>query len=119
MAIWSAAVWLTNASSYILGFRAFGIDVPPNAAVVLQSVVAFGVAVPAAPGFFGVFEKLSQLVLGMYGVSGAVAFSFAIGIHIGWYVPITIIGLVILARTGLSLRSLRAGDAPPVPRAAP
>ena len=110
---WSFAVWLANASSYVFGFHAFGIDVSPNAAIVLQSVVAFGVAMPQAPGFFGVFEKLSQLVLGLYGVGGAIAFSFAIGIHLGWFVPITIIGLVILARTGLSLKSLRGADAPP------
>jgi uncharacterized protein (TIRG00374 family) len=117
--IWSFAVWLANASSIILGFRAFGIDASPNAALVLQGVVAFGVAVPAAPGFFGVFEKLAQLVLGLYGVSGAVAFSFAIGIHMGWFIPITVIGLVILARTGLTLRSLRSGEAATAPAPVP
>ena len=116
---WSLAVWLANALSYVLGFKAFGIDASLNAALVLQGVVAFGVAMPQAPGFFGVFEKLSQLVLGMYGVSLALSFSFAIGIHMGWFVPITAIGLVILARTGLSLKSLRAGEAVPGPQATP
>ena len=116
---WSFAVWLVNASSYVFGFKAFGIDASPNAAIVLQSVVAFGVAMPQAPGFFGVFEKLAQLVLGLYGVGAAIAFSFAVGIHLGWYVPITVMGLIILARTGLSLRSLREGEAVPGPQTTP
>ena len=107
--VWSFAVWLANAASYLLAFRAFGVDVPADAALLLPSIVAFGVAIPNSPGFFGVFEGISRLVLGLFGVAGTTAITFAIGIHLGWYVPITILGLVLLARSGLSLHSLRAG----------
>jgi uncharacterized protein (TIRG00374 family) len=109
--IWTFALWGTNAASYVFGFWAFGIELHPGAAFVLQSVAAFGVAIPAAPGFFGVFEKISQAVLGIYGVSATLAFSFAIAIHMGWFVPITVIGLVELARSGLTLRQLRGSAA--------
>jgi uncharacterized protein (TIRG00374 family) len=109
---WTFALWLTNAGAYVFGFWAFGIETPPGAALVLQSVVAFGVAIPSAPGFFGVFEKISRSVLGIYDIAPGRAISFAIAIHIGWFVPITVIGLVILARTGLSLRSLSGGKRP-------
>lgn len=109
--VWSFAVWLANALSYLLAFRAFGIDVPAGAALLLPSIVAFGVAVPSSPGFFGVFEAICKPVLGFFGVSGTLAVSFAIGIHLGWYLPITFIGLVLLARSGLTLHSLRGGAA--------
>ncbi|HEY2805322.1 MAG TPA: lysylphosphatidylglycerol synthase transmembrane domain-containing protein [Gemmatimonadales bacterium] len=107
--LWSFAVWLANALSYLLAFHAFGVDVPAGAALLLPSIVAFGVAVPSSPGFFGVFEEISKLVLGKYGIAGTTAITFAIGIHLGWFIPITIIGLVLLARSGLSLHSLRTG----------
>lgn len=113
--VWTLALWGTNATSYVFGFLAFGIETPPGAAVVLQSVAAFGVAIPAAPGFFGVFEKISRSVLGIYDVEKAMAVSFAIAIHLGWFVPITVIGLVELARSGLTLRQLRGGA--PIPGA--
>lgn len=108
--VWTMALWGTNAASYVLGFWAFGIELHPSSAFVLQSVAAFGVAIPAAPGFFGVFEKISQAVLSIYGVSATLAFSFAIAIHMGWFVPITVLGLVELARSGLTLRQLRGGS---------
>lgn len=112
---WSFAVWLCNALSYVLAFKAFHLDVPATAALVLQGVVAIGVAIPAAPGFFGVFEGLSKAVLGIYGVAGDRAVSFAIAVHMGWFVPITLIGLIILARTGMSLKDLRSEEAAPAP----
>jgi hypothetical protein len=111
------ALWGTNALSYVFGFLAFDIASPPAAAFVLQSVVAFGVAIPSAPGFFGVFERISRSVLGIYDVEKAVAVSFAIAIHIGWFIPITVIGLIILARSDLTLRQLRGGAAPAKPAA--
>ena len=107
--VWSIVVWLTNAASFYIGFHAFHIDVPPSAALVLQGIVAFGVALPSTPGFFGVYEGLSRASLAIYGVPGGPAVSFAIGLHLCWFFPITIIGLVILARTGLSLRQLSGG----------
>ena len=110
---WSFAQWGVNAVAFILGFHAFGLgQLPVDAALLLQGVVAFGVAVPQAPGFFGGFELLTRLSLEFYGVSGDRALSYGFGIHIVWFIPITVIGLWHLARTGLTLRDLRQ-QAPP------
>lgn len=110
---WSFAVWLCNAASYVLAFMAFHLDAPASASLVLQGIVALGVAVPAAPGFVGVFEALAKLVLGFYGIAEDRAVSFAIAVHMGWFVPITVIGLIVLARSGMTLKSLRSGEASP------
>lgn len=109
--VWSFVIWLCNAASYVLAFEAFNLDLPLTAALALQGVVAIGVAVPQAPGFFGGFEALCKLVLGLYAVGADRAIGFAIAVHMGWWVPITLIGLVLLARTSLSLRELRGGTA--------
>ena len=106
--VWSFAVWGMNTFAFILGFHAFGLGhLPVDAALLLQGVVAFGVAVPQAPGFFGGFELLTRLALEFYGVAGDRALSYGFGIHIGWFIPITLIGFWYLMRTGLTLRDLR------------
>lgn len=105
---WSTVQWMVGAASFWIGFRAVGIEAPLSAAVFLQSLLALGVAVPSAPGFFGVFETVAVAALAVYAVPSATAVSYAIGYHILSFIPITIIGLRYLARLGLHLRDLGA-----------
>jgi uncharacterized protein (TIRG00374 family) len=109
---WSLAVWLINAAAFYSAFLAFHLGpLPFSSALLLQGIVAVGVALPSSPGFFGAFEYCSRVALGLYGVSPDAAASFAIGTHLGWFVPITALGLYRLARSGLSLRELSGGVA--------
>jgi len=110
--VWSVAVWLINGAAFYCGFLAFHINgLPLTAPLLLQGIVAIGVAIPSSPGFFGVFEAASRVSLGLYGVPGVAAASFALGTHLGWFVPITAIGLYYLARSGLSLRDISGPEA--------
>ncbi len=105
---WSFAVWLTNAVSYWLAFEAFHLTaLPLTAAFVLQGIVALGVALPSSPGFVGVFEAMCIVGLGIYGVAQEQAVSFAIGVHLAWFVPITALGLFELSRAGLRFHDMR------------
>lgn len=105
---WTIAHWLVGALSFWLGFLAVGIDVPFSAAFMVQTLIAFGVAVPAAPGFFGVFEALTIVSLALYGVDRESATSFAIGFHILTFIPVTVLGAHYAARLGLRMRDLGA-----------
>jgi glycosyltransferase 2 family protein len=107
---WAIAFWLTNALSFWFGFQAVGIHAPFSAALLLQGVIALGVAVPSSPGFFGVFEVCSVIGLGVYGVSRPEAVSWAIGQHILSFIPITLIGAWYFARMGLHLRDIRTAQ---------
>jgi len=103
---WTIAHWLLNAFAFWLGFKAVGIALPFTAALFLQALIAVGVALPSAPGFFGFFEKLAQVGLGIYGVGATQATSWAIGFHILSFIPITVIGIWYFARLGLHLKEI-------------
>ena len=103
---WTLLHWLTNAFAFWLAFRAVGIAAPFSAALFLQGIIAVGVAVPQAPGFFGAFEGFGKVGLGIYGIPADQAVTWAIGFHFLSYVPITLIGAWYFVREGLSMGDL-------------
>jgi uncharacterized protein (TIRG00374 family) len=107
---WAIAMWLMNALAFWLGFKAVGIDVSFSAALMLQGLIAIGVAVPALPGFFGVFEYFARTGLGIYGIDPALATSWAISYHILTFLPITIIGIYYFVTLGLKLSDMNASS---------
>jgi hypothetical protein len=118
---WTLVHWLLNALAFWIAFKAVGIPAPFSAALFLQGLIAIGVALPAAPGFFGIFEALGIAGLGLYHVPPDVAATWAIGFHFLSYVPITLIGAWYFVRAGLSFgdlggaeRAATSGDADPV-----
>jgi uncharacterized protein (TIRG00374 family) len=104
---WSLALWVVSAASYWLGFVAFGLAAPPSAALLLQSLIAFGVAIPSSPGFFGPFEAVSRATLSLYGILPAQAVVYAVAYHIAVFVPISALGLWSLSRAHLHLADLK------------
>jgi len=116
-ALCSAAVaqtivlWLVNAAGFWLAFKTFGIDVPFSGAILLQSIIALAVSIPSGPGFFGPFEAAAKLVLvHAYAIGNDKAVSFAIGFHIGGFIPVTAIGLYYAWRLGISLRDVEHSE---------
>jgi uncharacterized membrane protein YbhN (UPF0104 family) len=107
MLFWSLVLWLTNAASFAVCFRAFGLSVPLEGSLLLQGILGFAVAVPASAGFFGVFEKATQLTLQIYGITASLALAYAVAYHLSTFVPITLLGLRSLTRTRLHLSDLR------------
>jgi len=106
MLFWSFVLWLTNAASFAVCFRAFGLNVPLEGSLLLQGILGFAVAVPASAGFFGVFEKATQLTLQIYGISPSLALAYAVAYHVSTFLPITLLGLRSLASVHLHLRDL-------------
>jgi uncharacterized protein (TIRG00374 family) len=105
---WTLAHWLLNALGFWLAFKAVGITAPFSAALFLQAFIALGTAVPALPGFFGVFEYMSVQGLSVYGVGQQQAATWAIGYHLLSFIPITLIGAWYFARLGVRLRDLQS-----------
>ena len=108
---WAVGQWLFLATSFLLAFRAFGITEPGFlGAVFLQSAIAMAVAIPAAPGFFGVFEAASVWGLGLWGVDAARAVSFAMGFHLLGWITVTGLGAFYAARLNIRLSDLRGTE---------
>jgi hypothetical protein len=105
---WSLALWLVSAASFWACFRAFAIPVPPETALVLQGLIAFGVAVPSSPGFVGLFEAITRVTLGFYGIAPDLAVSYAVTYHVTTFFPITLLGFYSLSRAHVGWRELRA-----------
>ena len=105
---WTVIHWLVNAFAFWIAFRAVGIDQSFAAALFLQGLIAIGVAIPSAPGFFGVFEAAATVGLGLYGVGQTEAVTGAIGFHLLSFLPITLIGAYYFARLGLRLKEVGA-----------
>ncbi len=116
---WATVLWLTNALSFWLAFRAVGVPASFSTALFLQGIVAIGVAVPSAPGFFGVFEACAIIGLAVYGVPRDQAVTWAIGYHILSFIPITLIGMWYFARLGLHFRDVGAAENGTLPASAP
>jgi uncharacterized protein (TIRG00374 family) len=100
--------WGFSAFSYTLAFNAFGIEgVPFSGAVFLQSLVAFASAIPSSPGFFGPFEAAAVAGLSLWSVPSDRAVSFAVGYHIGGFIPVTLVGIYYVWRLGIRWREVK------------
>ncbi len=104
--------WVFLGLSYLLAFRAFGIDdVPFSGAIFLQSIIGLAVAIPSSPGFFGPFEAAARVGLSLWEVPASQAISFAIGFHIAGFLPVTLMGVWYVWRLNLSWSEVRRSEA--------
>ncbi len=111
VALWSLVIWLVAGLGVWVGLLAFGIRLPFVAAIFLQSVIALAVALPSAPGFFGVFEAAARIgLVQVWGVAAGPALAFAIGFHLAGFIPVSAIGLYYVWRLGLSWREVEESE---------
>ena len=104
-------IWLVNGLGFYVAFLAFDIHVPFAGALFMQSAIALAVSLPSTPGFFGTYEWAARLVLtGLFLVEVPKALGFALGYHIGGFIPITLIGLYYAWRLGLSWREVEHSE---------
>jgi hypothetical protein len=106
VAVHSAALWTVICAVHVLLLRAFAIEASLYIVPPLLFLITLGLAVPV-PGAVGSYHKAVQVGLtAMLGVSGETAAGYAVVSHAVTLGPPTVIGLIVLAREGLSLASL-------------
>ena len=105
---WTLLHWLLQPVAFWLALLALDIHVPVAATLVLQGIIVILVAFPSAPGFFGPFEIGGTIALGLYGVSGSDAVTWAFLFHVASFIPITLIGAYYFVRLGVHMGDINS-----------
>jgi uncharacterized protein (TIRG00374 family) len=120
---YSGLLWLVIfAAVFPLGFMAFGIELPLReeilATYTAHVFTALAAAAPSAPGFFGVFHFACREALSLFGISPEVAVAYGTVVHLGYWIPVTSAGLLVVLRSGVRISDLthvQVGKARPAP----
>ncbi len=99
--LYTAIIWGSNAVLLWLIILAFHVDAPFAAGVLGNAVVSLGMTVPSTPGYIGVFDGLIVLTLGLYNVARTPALAVAFMFHAIGFIPVTVIGIIYIARAGM------------------
>lgn len=117
----SFVIWAAEASVYLAVARATELDISASGALYLVALTNLFAMIPAAPGYVGTFD--AAVVYGVHAIGGSktAALSYLLLLRFILFVPITVVGLIVLvtryggfARVRDLLRSTRAAAEPTV-----
>ena len=108
----SVAAWSAEAAMYyIIGAWGFGFSLPIHAYTMTTAAANLSTLVPSSPGFLGVFDGVAKTVLvGLFPtlIDSTQALSYVAVLHAALLFPVTVLGLVYMARESVSWRELAA-----------
>jgi uncharacterized membrane protein YbhN (UPF0104 family) len=106
--LWSFPLWVSIAFGIWVVSQAFHIRMPFTGSFLLMALLVVGVAVPT-PGAVGGFHLLYQIgAMSFFKASNDRAIGAAIVLHAISFVPVTLMGILFMAREGLSLGGMRS-----------
>ena len=89
-------LWSLEAAVYLAVARSVDLDISMTGALYLVALTNFVAALPAAPGSIGTFDAAVAWGAKRLGATGSAAVSYLIMLRFVLYVPITVVGFVIL-----------------------
>jgi uncharacterized membrane protein YbhN (UPF0104 family) len=89
-------VWAFEAAVYLAVARSIDLDFSVTGALYLVALTNFVAALPAAPGSIGTFDAAVAFGARRLGASGSMAVTYMLLLRFILYIPITVVGLVIL-----------------------
>jgi hypothetical protein len=87
--------------------RAYNLQLPFLAAIVVLLIINLGVSLPNAPANFGSYQLFCVLGLSVFNLETATAKGFSFFAFLALTIPFIFLGFVGLVRSGLSLKSMR------------
>jgi glycosyltransferase 2 family protein len=90
------AIWALEASVYLSVARALDIDMGGMGSLYLVALTNLFAMIPAAPGYVGTFDAAVIFGVKAIGDSGSAAVSYLLLLRFLLFVPITLVGLVVL-----------------------
>jgi hypothetical protein len=104
----SLIIWVLEMSMVMLCARAIHLSIGPALATVTLMGINLAMALPSMPASVGAFESGATLVLVISGIAKGPAVAFALLYHAIQVVPVTIVGLGVISRVGITLDRLPA-----------
>ena len=92
----SVVLWLVEGAVYLAVAKAVELDISASGALYLVALTNFVAALPAAPGSIGTFDAAVAFGAKALGGSGSIVISYLLLLRFVLYVPITVVGLVVL-----------------------
>jgi glycosyltransferase 2 family protein len=106
----TAGIWMLEALIFFLVGESLALDITLLEAAFVLVLTSYFSLIPAAPGYVGTFEAAVLFGLDALGVGGGTAVTFALLVRFVLFVPITVVGLVLLIVRYGGLRQLRRRD---------
>lgn len=103
---YSLLIWLSHICLIYLLFRAFGLEIPPAAAIVIVVVNTLALLVPITPGNAGTFEFAVIATLSTFGIGKTDAALFAVALHIIDVIPILVLSLPFIRARKVTLADI-------------
>lgn len=111
LGLYTAACWIAYAAStFLVLLWVAGLDLSWAHAAAVFVISALGMAMPSSPGALGVFEAAVVFSLSLFGVDRSQSLAAGLVLHMVQYIPVTLAGLLVLAKSGLNLRKIRESD---------
>jgi uncharacterized protein (TIRG00374 family) len=105
----SLAQWTLNGLGAVLALRAFHVEVDFSTGLILTGITAFGVMIPAAPGYFGVIQLCFEAAMKAQEIQPPPSLVFGASVYsqLSGMIPVVLTGLFFLYRDHLSLGGLQ------------
>ena len=100
---WTVLIWTMAALGAWALLRAVHLELPFVAGWTVLTFVGFGISIPSAPGYVGVWHAANVLALALFGVGQTQALGYAVLYYASQFVAITLIGWLFLLREHISL----------------
>ena len=115
LVVWIYLRWAFEAGMYLMVMVALGLDqqIPLHSALFVMVMVNIACLVPQAPGYIGAVQLAVVESLALFHVGSETAIAYSLLVHVAFFVPITVVGLVYLVAGGFSLGHLRDDSAEP------
>jgi len=93
---WTALIWISEGLMFVLVADSVGVEMDLIQAGYLMAVASVFLLIPAGPGNVGTLDAAVLFGLGAIGTSGSEALSYLLMYRFVIFVPITVVGVVLL-----------------------
>ena len=104
--VWTMVVWLSIAAGLWLVALAFGVEMTPAGAGIVLVLVVMGVAIPTPAGVGGYHAAFQVGATTLFAASAESAVGAGLVAHAISFLPVTIVGVVLMAHEGVHLAGI-------------